>query len=132
VDVVRDIARDFGPFDLDPCATPRTAKAPHFFTVREDGLRRNWHGRVFLNPPYSKPAPWLEKAIEETSRGRASLVVALLPCDTSTGWFHELVKDRAEIRWIRGRVCFLGWMGTPIDRPRQGNFFAIYRAEKTA
>ena len=129
VDVLAQLERDFGSFDLDPCATSQTAKAPQFFTRRENGLRQYWHGKVFLNPPYSDPQPWLEKAIEETRAGRAALVVALLPSDVSTGWFHELVKDRAEIRFWRGRIRFIGWKGTPIDRPRNGNIVAIYRAE---
>jgi phage N-6-adenine-methyltransferase len=127
IDVIRKLAEDFGPFDLDPCATSQSAKAPQFFTRRENGLRQKWHGRVFLNPPYSKPAPWLQKAIEETVSGRASVVVALLPSDVSTGWFHDLVKDRAEIQYWRGRIRFIGWKGTPIDRPRNGNIVAVYR-----
>jgi phage N-6-adenine-methyltransferase len=129
VDVVQDLEREFGRFDLDACATKRSAKAPQFFTPRENGLRQRWHGRVFLNPPYSQPEPWLKKAIEEIGARRCSLVVALLPSDVSTGWFHDLVKDRAEIRFWRGRIRFIGWKGTPIDRPRQGNILAIYRAE---
>ena len=126
VDVL--LARQFGPFDLDPCATRKTAKAPLFFTRRDDGLRQHWRGKVFVNPPYSDPAPWLKKAIEETSSGSAELVAVLLPSDVSTGWFHELVKDRAEIHFWRGRIRFIGWKGTPIDRPRNGNIVAVYRS----
>lgn len=127
VDVVRELEREFGQFDLDPCATKKTAKASNYFTPREDGLKQRWRGRVFLDPPYSKPAPWLQKAIEEVSAGSAGIVVALLPSDVSTGWFHDLVKGRAEIRFWRGRIRFIGWQGTPIDRPRNGNILAIYR-----
>lgn len=125
--IVQNLESEFGRFDLDPCCRAESAKAPAFFTPEEDGLSQPWRGRVFLNPPYSKPAPWLEKAIRETTEGRARLVVALLPASTDTRWFHELVKDRAEVRFLQGRIKFYGWMGTPIGSPKQGSMLAIYR-----
>jgi phage N-6-adenine-methyltransferase len=124
--LVASLESEFGHFDLDPACRPETAKAAKFYDRDVDGLTQPWTGKVFLNPPYSKPAPWLQKAIDETSTGRASLVVALLPASTDTEWFHKLVKDHAEIRFIKGRVRFHGWLGTPIGTPRQGNLFAIY------
>jgi site-specific DNA-methyltransferase (adenine-specific) len=30
----------------------------------------------------------------------------LLPVDTSTKWFHELIYDRFEIEFIKGRLKF--------------------------
>lgn len=126
--VVSILELEFGRFDLDPCCVPDTAKAPRFYTPADDGLRQPWFGRVFLNPPYSKPAPWLEKAIAETKReGGADLVIALLPASTDTRWFHRLVKERAEIRFIQGRVRFFGWQRTPITSPKAPSIFAIYR-----
>jgi phage N-6-adenine-methyltransferase len=126
-EMVRELEREFGSFDLDPCCVPDTAKAVRYYTEADDGLAKPWFGRVFLNPPYSKPAPWLEKAIAETSAGRADLVVALLPASTDTRWFHTLVKDRAEIRFIQGRVRFYGWQRTPITAPKAPSIYAIYR-----
>lgn len=125
--MVRALEIEFGAFDLDPCCQTDTAKAPRFYTPEQDGLTQQWHGRVFMNPPYSDPSPWLMKAIQEVEAGRAQLVVALLPACTDTGWFHELVQGRAEVRFIRGRVRFYGWQGTPITSPKQGSIFAIYR-----
>lgn len=125
--LVRGLEAEFGAFDLDPCCLPDTAKAPKFFTPEDDGLSKPWHGRVFLNPPYSKPAPWLEKAIHETTAGNAELVVALIPVSSDTRWFHRLVKGRAEIRFIQGRVKFIGWQRTPIPSPKAPSLCAIYR-----
>lgn len=126
--MVAALELEFGPFDLDPCCVPDTAKAPTFYTPDVDGLSLPWFGRVFLNPPYSKPGTWLEKAIAEVERpGGADLVVALLPASTDTRWFHSLVKDRAEIRFILGRVRFFGWQRTPITAPKAPSIYAIYR-----
>ena len=125
--LVRDLESEFGAFDLDPCCRPENAKAPRYYTKADDGLSKSWIGRVFLNPPYSKPAPWLAKAIMETTSGSCSLVVALLPVRTDTRWFHSLVKDRAQIRFIQGRIKWIGWEGTPIPSPKDPNMLALYR-----
>ena len=129
--LVARLAAQFGPFDLDPCCRPETAKAPHFFTQDVDGLTQEWWGRVFLNPPYSRPRPWLEKARQETEAGRASIVVALLPVRTDTRWFHEEVYGRAELRFLRGRIRWIGWQRTPIPNPKDPSMLAIYRAAAT-
>jgi phage N-6-adenine-methyltransferase len=125
--LIRTLADEFGPFDLDPCCRIETAKAPLFFTQEQDGLSQDWHGAVFLNPPYSKPAPWLQKAIHETTLGHASIVVALLPVRTDTRWFHSLVKNHAELRFLQGRVKWIGWQGTPIPSPKDPSMLSIYR-----
>ena len=70
----------------------------------EDGLIRDWHGVVFMNPPYSNPLPWCQKALEQSRRG--VVVVGLLKGDTSTRWFHDYVLPYAELRFIRGRLEF--------------------------
>ena len=127
-EVVRALEAEFGPFDTDPCCRAETAKAPTFYTPELDGLSRPWCGNVFLNPPYSKPAPWLAKAIAETTSGAARIVIALLPVRTDTRWFHSLVLGHAELRFIKGRIKWIGWQGTPIPSPKDPSLFAIYRA----
>lgn len=127
-ELLKKLTAEFGAFDLDPCCRAETAKAPRFYTEVDNGLQREWIGKVFLNPPYSKPGPWLVKALRETQIGHAVLVVALLPVRTDTRWFHDLVWNRAEIRFIRGRVYWLGWERKSIGRPKDPSMLAIYRA----
>lgn len=85
-------------FDDDPC--------PLNGDLLEDGLAREWGRSVFMNPPYSKPTPWVKKAYEESLRGNT--VVGLLRGDTSTVWFHDWVLNKAELRFVKGRICFNG------------------------
>lgn len=100
------IRRRYGPFTLDPCCTPETARAPKFYTVKEDGLAQPWSGRVFCNPPYGREiAKWIRKAVEEQARGVTT--VMLLPASTDTAWFHDYCLGRP-IEFLRGRVCFSG------------------------
>lgn len=122
-----ELDRRFGPFDLDPCARPETAKCRRYYTKADDGLMKPWDAtRVFVNPPYSEPKKWCAKARDEVNAGRAGLVVMLLPAAVDTHWFHDLVLPFADVEFIRGRLRFHGWKGTPIGRPTAGNVLAIY------
>lgn len=91
-------------FNLDPCALPENAKCARYFMPEIDGLKQNWLGhRVFMNPPYGREiGKWVEKA----ATCGADIVVGLLPARTDTLWFHEYILDKAEIRFIRGRLKF--------------------------
>jgi phage N-6-adenine-methyltransferase len=117
---------EYGPFDLDPCCREETAKAPRFYTPKENGLLQPWEGRIFCNPPFSRPAPWIKRAIEAAKSGH--LVVMLLPVKTDTKWFHDLVLPYAQLRFIRGRLTFYGWKGTPLTAARFPNMIAVFCA----
>lgn len=90
-------------FELDVCAIPENAKCKRYYTPEDDGLNQPWDGVVWCNPPYSKGniPKWLEKAANENTT-----VVMLLPVSTDTGWFHDYIYGKAEIRFIRGKVRF--------------------------
>ena len=122
--LVEGWAREFGrPFDLDPCAADATAKADLYYTKEENGLAQPWSrggGHIFVNPPYSDPEPWIRKAIAEWLEHDA-VTRLLLPNCTDTSWFHDLVLPHGSVRFIRGRIGFLGYLGTPIGSPRSGS-----------
>jgi hypothetical protein len=70
-----------------------------------DGLKIKWKDKTYVNPPYSNPLKWVEKAIKESKRGKT--IVMLLRVDTSTKWFAKLVEAKAEILWFNGRLKFI-------------------------
>lgn len=98
---------EFGPFDLDPCATPQNTKARRFFTRQDDGLSQRWApARVWMNPPYGRViGAWMRKAWDESKRG--AFVVCLVPARTDTAWWHEYATKGA-VRFLRGRLTFEG------------------------
>lgn len=115
-------------FTLDLCASPWNAKLPRYFTEEQDGLKQDWSGeRCYMNPPYGRGLDcWLRKAFEET-RWRCPLVVALLPVRTDTRWWHVWVAGAAdEIRYLKGRVAFVGRRGEAWSAPF-ASALAIYR-----
>jgi len=76
-------------FDLDVACPP---EGPHFtptknyYTKADDGLTQPWYGRVWMNPPYSKPAPWVHKFLEH-GNGIA------LTLNSKSKWFDMVWAD---------------------------------------
>ena len=100
------IHAEFG-FTLDACALPENAKCARFYTPERDGLKQAWQGVVWCNPPYGRViGQWVQKAHESAQAG--ATVVLLLPARTDTRWFHDYIYNRAEIRFLRGRLKFGG------------------------
>lgn len=96
---------EFG-FNLDPCSTDDNHKCDRYFTKEDDGLKMHWGGsRVFCNPPYSVIGKWVEKAFRESKEDN-TLVVLLIPARTDTKYFHDFIYNRAEIRFVKGRLKF--------------------------
>ena len=95
-------------FTLDPCATAENAKCAKYYTKEDDGLSKDWSDEaVFMNPPYGREiGKWVQKAYEESHKG--AIVVCLLPSRTDTRWFHDYVMKAQEIRFLKGRLKFVG------------------------
>ena len=95
-------------FTLDVCAIPENAKCDKFFTPEIDGLKQDWHGSVFMNPPYGREiGKWVEKAYSESRKGNCK-VVALLPARTDTKWFHDNIYMHysVSVDLLKGRLKF--------------------------
>ena len=91
-------------FDLDVCALPENAKCTRYFTPDIDGLKQEWTGTVWCNPPYGRQiGKWVEKAYKSDCT-----VAMLLPARTDTKWFHDYIYGKAEVRFIKGRLKFGG------------------------
>lgn len=107
-DVFDALNEEFGPFDLDPCATAENTKCPAYYTKEQDGLAHPWRGKVFVNPPYGRSIKWWVRRCFVAAGSTAELVVALIPARTDAAWWHDFVMKASEIRFIRGRLKFGG------------------------
>jgi phage N-6-adenine-methyltransferase len=107
---------EFG-FTLDACAITSNAKCDHYFTPAQDGLRQEWSGVVFCNPPYSVVDLWIAKAYEASKAG-ATVVCIVYAC-VDTRWWHTYVEPYAEYRFPKGRWKFerSGGKGWSAPRP---------------
>jgi len=103
-----------GLFDLDPCSGAEpTPIATTRFTAEENGLAQDWSGydTVYVNPPYSNLKEWMKKVTREANRNESdapSLVMVLLPGNTSTQWFHRYAANGDYLTLIEGRLTFHG------------------------
>ena len=93
-------------FEIDVCATVENAKCKRFFTRAEDGLKQEWRGRCWMNPPYGRDiGKWMRKAYESAIGG--AVVVCLVPARTDTAWWHDYAM-KGRITFLRGRLKFGG------------------------
>lgn len=76
-------------------------------TAENSAFDHEWGGKtVFCNPPYGRAIPeWVRKCSMEASR-KDTLVVMLLPARTDTRWFQQYILNRAEVRFLKGRLRF--------------------------
>lgn len=106
IDFYNKLNKEFN-FTLDPCCEIETAKCKKYYTPKEDGLSKSWEGEtVFCNPPYGRNQKlWIKKSSEEGCK-KNTTVVMLIPSRTDTIAFHEFIYNKAEIRFIKGRLKF--------------------------
>lgn len=91
-------------FTLDVCALPENTKCERYFSPADNGLKQEWTGVCWMNPPYGREiCDWVAKAAYTASQGHT--VVALLPSRTDVGWWQEHCLCR-EIHYIKGRLKF--------------------------
>ena len=91
-------------FEIDVCALPENAKCENYFSPEVDGLKQDWTGVCWMNPPYGREiGKWMKKALESSRNG--ATVVCLVPARTDTAWWHDYAMN-GEIEFIRGRLKF--------------------------
>jgi phage N-6-adenine-methyltransferase len=119
-----------GGFDLDPAssdAAQEKVRAAEYFTEADNGLTKEWHGRVWLNPPYAQPhiADFVSKMVAERRAARVTAGIMLTHNYTDTTWFHEAAGLADAICFTRGRVRFYDASGV-IAAPTQGQAFFYF------
>jgi phage N-6-adenine-methyltransferase len=119
-----------GEIDLDPAThehAQQVVRATRYFTKEDNGLQHEWHGRVWLNPPYAQPwiAQFATKICEERLAGRVTAAIMLTHNYTDTSWFQQLAAIADAICFTRGRVKFYEPNGE-IAAPTQGQAFFYF------
>lgn len=92
-------------FDIDVCTVKGGIEyipAKKHFSKEDDGLKQEWEGSVWCNPPYGKEAAiWLDKFVEHKNG------IALVFARTDTTWFHRIVPNVDAVLFLKGRIQFI-------------------------
>lgn len=92
-------------FTIDVCALPDNTKCSQYYTPDEDGLKQEWMGVCWMNPPYGRDiVKWVEKAYKSAKQNGAT-IVCLLPARVDTRWWHAYCA-KGEVHFLKGRLKF--------------------------
>lgn len=107
-EIVEAARRAMGGINLDPASSyafNHHIKAEAFFGVQKngtfiDGLKEEWHGRIWLNHPFGRGGNplWIGKLLEEWDNQRIEAACCITYACTSETWFKPL---------LLGAQCFL-------------------------
>lgn len=125
IDSVRDV---LGTIDLDPASNviaQETVQATTFYDVESDGLSAEWHGRVFMNPPYARGliGEFVDKLLAEYNSGRVNQAIVLVNNATESGWSQKLGSIANGLCHVAGRIKYDTPGGLESGSPLQGQVF---------
>ena len=91
------------------------------FTIFDDGLKKEWFGRVWLNPPYGKYTPfWIRRMIKHNNG------IALVFSRTDTAWCQEAMRSASAMLFISGRIEFVPGIENQHKKSRCGAGTVIF------
>lgn len=120
-----DIINALGKFDLDPCApvAPLWQTAKIMYNKLDNGLCQNWEGRVWLNPPYSRPL--IEQFVKKMAEHGNGIALLFNRCDSKM--FQDIIFEKATaIKFLRNRIRFFREDGTRGDSPGCGSILIAF------
>ena len=109
-------------FDLDVA----TAEHPligvptkNKYTKEQDGLIQSWFGFVFMNPPFSKVTPWIDKWLEHGNG------ICLVPLSSNGRWVNKLWDSEASCMYLPANMVFNGADGRKVKMRWRTAMWAI-------
>lgn len=124
LEIIQSAKAAMGGVDCDPASSDvanQTVGATTFYTEEQDGLSKEWHGNVWLNPPYSQPliAQFAEAVASRHEAGEFEQACILVNNATETAWFQRILSVAAGVCFPSSRIRFLSPEGKP-GAPLQG------------
>ncbi|MBT4329521.1 MAG: adenine methyltransferase [Gammaproteobacteria bacterium] len=105
-------------FDLDPASpydmesfVPATTK----YTVFDNGLQKEWFGRVWMNPPYGVDTSFWMRRFFDHNNG-----IAMVFSRTDASWCQEAMKKAKRTLFLSGRIDFVPGLENEHKKGRSG------------
>jgi len=124
----KELIYSLGKFDLDPCApvNPLWRTADIMYNKNDDGLSKEWVGRVWLNPPYSRPL--IEQFVNKMAEHGNGIALLYNRCDSKM--FQEVIFEKATgMMFMRNRIKFYHHDGTRGNSPGCGSILISFGYE---
>lgn len=124
----KEIIDALGRFDLDPCSPvkPLWETAKVMYNKNDDGLSKEWFGRVWLNPPYSRPL--IERFVKRLAEHGNGIALLFNRCDSKM--FQDVIFEKAiAMKFLRNRIRFFRPDGVRGDSPRCGSILIAFGEE---
>src|SRR5260221_62079 len=122
--------------DLDPASNSianETVKAARYYDITQNGLDKDWTGRVWLTPPYgfedgrSNQEVWSHRLIEQYKAGVTTEAILLVNNATEAKWFQPLYDYL--ICFTNHRIRFNNSQGES-SQPTQGNALVYFGKQR--
>lgn len=131
--IIQLARKTMGNIDVDPAsseiANNSLIKASMFFDKETNGLLQEWHGKIWLNPPYQRGLieSFIDKLLEEYHAGRTTEAIILTHNASETKWYGKLLEETTAMCVVSGRIRFYainngGQVYKPKGAPLQGQF----------
>lgn len=124
----KELIASLGEFDLDPCAPvePLWPTAKVMYNKNDDGLKQSWVGRVWLNPPYSRPL--IERFVEKMAAHNNGIALLFNRLD-SVMMQEVILKKASAMKFLRKRIRFYRPDGTQGGSPGCGSVLFAFGEE---
>ena len=117
-------------FDLDVAHPKQATFVPAKQYYTENSLEKEWHGFVWMNPPFGGKnglVSWLQKFVDHGDG------IALVPDRTSAAWFQNYAPKMDSIIFVGPRIKFIRPDGEQGKSPNVGTaLFGLGEKAKTA
>ena len=109
-------------FDLDVASSNHPlieVPAKQRYTIKDDALSKPWFGRVWMNPPFTKVTPWVDKFLEHGNG------LCLVPTSSNGKWGNKLWDSDAACTFLPANMWFVGASGHIVKHRWRCAMFAL-------
>lgn len=97
-------------FTVDLAADASNSQGVTYLYEQANSLIQPWEqlldgGWGWLNPPYAKIGPWVEKCLVESIKG--AKIACLVPASVGANWYRDYVHNKAYVLFLNGRLAFI-------------------------
>lgn len=118
-ELVQAVERDFGVIIFDLAASKSNCIIEYHFDSSSNSLIQDWfvahsgHTQrygdsqfLWLNPPFERVRPWMEKCRDEAAKG--ARILSLTKASLDSNWYQDVVAPNAASWILKDRVKFVG------------------------